>query len=227
MPLAGLPGYRGIPLPGYLATFLLFLGFALMAPWGLQRAGRQHAVRELRWHYDDDGCLMIRVTLPPEQGALVIEALQAARDVYTRRGEGTSIWVVPSAEMISTFDTQSFVPSFSTDTNTISSVVAPEPEAEVLLEEADQRKQGKGGKDARHAAHEEALEVQFGGDSQIDVDAQRVVVRDERPGGRPTGDRVEGGPLDLDEPLGRKRAPDRVDDLRPPQEPLQQPFHQP
>ncbi|MCB1382480.1 MAG: 1,2-phenylacetyl-CoA epoxidase subunit B [Notoacmeibacter sp.] len=24
-------------------------------------------------------------------------ALQAARDVYTRRGEGTSIWVVPSA----------------------------------------------------------------------------------------------------------------------------------
>jgi ring-1,2-phenylacetyl-CoA epoxidase subunit PaaB len=24
-------------------------------------------------------------------------ALQAARDTYTRRGEGTSIWVVPSA----------------------------------------------------------------------------------------------------------------------------------
>jgi ring-1,2-phenylacetyl-CoA epoxidase subunit PaaB len=27
-------------------------------------------------------------------------ALQAARDVYTRRGEGTSVWVVPSAEII-------------------------------------------------------------------------------------------------------------------------------
>ena len=27
-------------------------------------------------------------------------ALQAARDVYTRRGEGTSIWVVPSAAII-------------------------------------------------------------------------------------------------------------------------------
>ncbi|QKV17469.1 1,2-phenylacetyl-CoA epoxidase subunit PaaB [Oricola thermophila] len=26
-------------------------------------------------------------------------ALQAARDVYTRRGEGTSIWVVPSAQI--------------------------------------------------------------------------------------------------------------------------------
>lgn len=27
-------------------------------------------------------------------------ALQAARDVYTRRGEGLSIWVVPSKEII-------------------------------------------------------------------------------------------------------------------------------
>ena len=26
-------------------------------------------------------------------------ALQAARDVYTRRGEGNSIWVVPSAQI--------------------------------------------------------------------------------------------------------------------------------
>jgi len=26
-----------------------------------------------------------------------VMALQAARDVYTRRGEGNSIWVVPSA----------------------------------------------------------------------------------------------------------------------------------
>ena len=26
-------------------------------------------------------------------------ALQAARDVYTRRGEGNSIWVVPSAQV--------------------------------------------------------------------------------------------------------------------------------
>ena len=27
-------------------------------------------------------------------------ALQAARDVYTRRGEGLSIWVVPSAAIV-------------------------------------------------------------------------------------------------------------------------------
>ena len=41
VPLAGLPGYRGLPWPGYLATFLLFVGFSLMAPWGLQAAGRR------------------------------------------------------------------------------------------------------------------------------------------------------------------------------------------
>jgi len=41
VPLAGMPGYRGIPLPGYLATLLLFVGFALMAPWALQGAGRR------------------------------------------------------------------------------------------------------------------------------------------------------------------------------------------
>jgi ring-1,2-phenylacetyl-CoA epoxidase subunit PaaB len=27
-------------------------------------------------------------------------ALHAARDVYTRRGEGTSVWVVPSAQIV-------------------------------------------------------------------------------------------------------------------------------
>ena len=53
----------------------------------VQRAGRQHAVRALRWHYDDDGCLVIRATLPPEQGALVIEALQAALDRLAEEGD--------------------------------------------------------------------------------------------------------------------------------------------
>ncbi|MDB4169627.1 1,2-phenylacetyl-CoA epoxidase subunit B [Planktomarina sp.] len=27
-------------------------------------------------------------------------ALQAARDVYTRRGEGLSVWVIPSAQIV-------------------------------------------------------------------------------------------------------------------------------
>jgi putative ABC transport system permease protein len=41
VPLAAMPGYRGIPLPGYLATLLLFVGFALMAPWALKNAGKR------------------------------------------------------------------------------------------------------------------------------------------------------------------------------------------
>ena len=39
-PLSLLPGVLDIPLPGYLAILLLFVGFALLAPWFLTRLGR-------------------------------------------------------------------------------------------------------------------------------------------------------------------------------------------
>jgi len=42
-PLAGLPGVAGVPWPGYTAALLLFVGFALMAPWALQQTGRRLA----------------------------------------------------------------------------------------------------------------------------------------------------------------------------------------
>ncbi len=35
VPLSKLPAILGMPLPGYLAIFLLFVGFALLAPWAL------------------------------------------------------------------------------------------------------------------------------------------------------------------------------------------------
>jgi putative ABC transport system permease protein len=38
-PLAHLPGPPGVPLPGYLATFLLFSGFSLLSPWLLHFLG--------------------------------------------------------------------------------------------------------------------------------------------------------------------------------------------
>lgn len=38
----------------------------------------QHAQRELHYHWDDDGNLVIRATLPAEQGAVVLKALQSA-----------------------------------------------------------------------------------------------------------------------------------------------------
>jgi putative ABC transport system permease protein len=40
IPLALMPGVSKIPLPGYLAIMLLFIGFALLAPWMLERLGR-------------------------------------------------------------------------------------------------------------------------------------------------------------------------------------------
>jgi len=39
-PLSLLPGVLGVPLPGYFAILLLFIGFALLAPWVLTRLGR-------------------------------------------------------------------------------------------------------------------------------------------------------------------------------------------
>jgi putative ABC transport system permease protein len=38
-PVSRLFGAPGFPLPGYLATFLLFVGFSLLSPWMLERLG--------------------------------------------------------------------------------------------------------------------------------------------------------------------------------------------
>ena len=54
--------------------------------------------------------------------------------------------------------------------------------------------------DPLHAADQQPLEVQLGGDPQEQVEVERVVVGDERPGRRAPGDRLHRGRLDLDEP---------------------------
>lgn len=38
-PLSRMPSFSGIPIPGYMATFFLFLGFALFSPFFLRAAG--------------------------------------------------------------------------------------------------------------------------------------------------------------------------------------------
>ena len=40
VPLSLMPGVAGVPLPGYLAILMLFVGFSLLAPWMLEQAGR-------------------------------------------------------------------------------------------------------------------------------------------------------------------------------------------
>jgi putative ABC transport system permease protein len=44
IPLSLLPGVAGIPLPGYVAILLLFIGFALLSPWMLERLGQRLAL---------------------------------------------------------------------------------------------------------------------------------------------------------------------------------------
>jgi putative ABC transport system permease protein len=39
-PLSLLPGFDGLPLPGYIATLLLFTGFAMLSPWILEKLGK-------------------------------------------------------------------------------------------------------------------------------------------------------------------------------------------
>jgi len=45
-----------------------------------ERATAQHAARELNYYYDEDGSLVIRARLPAEEGAVVLQALNAAID---------------------------------------------------------------------------------------------------------------------------------------------------
>jgi len=45
-----------------------------------ERAEKQHDLRELNYYHDDDGSLVIRARLPAEEGAVVLQALNAAMD---------------------------------------------------------------------------------------------------------------------------------------------------
>jgi hypothetical protein len=46
----------------------------------LQKDRRNHALRELNWHIDDDGCWVMKGRFTPEQGALIQKALEKAMD---------------------------------------------------------------------------------------------------------------------------------------------------
>ena len=72
--------------------------------------------------------------------------------------------------------------------------------------------------DPLHAADQQPLQVQLEGDPQEEVDVERVVVRDERPGRRAAGDRLHRRRLDLDEPALGQDPAERRDDLRAAQE---------
>ena len=66
--------------------------------------------------------------------------------------------------------------------------------------------------DLLDAADQQPLEVQLQGDAQEQVDVERVVVRDERPGRGAAGDGVQRRRLDLAEALAVEVAADGADD---------------
>ena len=61
-----------------------------------ERATAQHASRKLTYYYDDDGSLVIRARLPPDEGAVVLQALNAAMDAQQRDTESDDVTAVTS-----------------------------------------------------------------------------------------------------------------------------------
>lgn len=64
-------------------------------PDDMDDVNSRHAERNLSWHWDDDGSLVVQGRLSPEDGALVVKALEAAADV--RSAERTGGSAEPSA----------------------------------------------------------------------------------------------------------------------------------
>jgi len=58
-------------------------------PW-LRQENRRHELRELQWHTDDDGCLVLTARFTPEQGALVRNAISAMMETLFEEQKNVS-----------------------------------------------------------------------------------------------------------------------------------------
>ena len=61
-------------------------------------ASAQHACGELTYYYDDDGSLVIRARLPADEGAVVLQALNAAMDAQESDAEPEDVTAVTLAD---------------------------------------------------------------------------------------------------------------------------------
>jgi Domain of unknown function (DUF222)/HNH endonuclease len=65
------------------------------------RARAQHDSRHLSWFFDADGCLVVKGRLPPEQGALIVKALEMAMDAdFAEQPEAKDVSAESSREPI-------------------------------------------------------------------------------------------------------------------------------
>jgi hypothetical protein len=56
----------------------------------LKQENRRHDLRELHWHTDDDGCLVLKARFTPEQGALVQNAIEAMMETLFQEQKNVS-----------------------------------------------------------------------------------------------------------------------------------------
>ncbi len=59
-----------------------------------ESATAQHASRELSYYHNDDGSLVIRARLPADEGAVVLQALNAAMDAQERDTQSEDVTAV-------------------------------------------------------------------------------------------------------------------------------------
>ncbi len=55
-----------------------------------QVSNQHHAKRKLDYYHDDEGYLVIKAKLPAEQGAIVVKAIEAARDILWKEHKNVS-----------------------------------------------------------------------------------------------------------------------------------------
>ncbi len=79
-----------LPLAGVLTASQLERALRVYRRVTTSEAGDVQDYEELSWHWDEDGALVVRAKLAPEDGAVFLEALAASRDRLWRSAEGGS-----------------------------------------------------------------------------------------------------------------------------------------
>jgi len=64
-------------------------------------ANEQYENRQLSYHYDHDGCLVIKGRFPAEQGALIVKALEMAMEKQHAQGDASTVGAASAATDVS------------------------------------------------------------------------------------------------------------------------------
>jgi len=62
-----------------------------------EAAKERHDNRQMSYHYDEDGCLVIKGRFPAEQGALIVKALEMAMEKQHAQGDASTVGAASAA----------------------------------------------------------------------------------------------------------------------------------